>query len=76
MTQAVAWSSELVKAMTEDSTSDDPVPLMDVKSDILRRVLEFCSACCVGRRLGMGGGCCRASASHPPHPPTQPQTTT
>lgn len=38
----VAQMSELVKVLTEDGGTDEPVPLMDVKTAVLAKVLEFC----------------------------------
>jgi S-phase kinase-associated protein 1 len=34
--------SELVKVLTEDAGTDEEVPLMDVKTPVLAKVLEFC----------------------------------
>jgi S-phase kinase-associated protein 1 len=39
----VAHMSELVRTLTEDSGSSEEVPLMDVKSPVLAKVIEFCS---------------------------------
>eukprot|EP00567_Pseudictyota_dubia_P007778 CAMPEP_0197451936 /NCGR_PEP_ID=MMETSP1175-20131217/30601_1 /TAXON_ID=1003142 /ORGANISM="Triceratium dubium, Strain CCMP147" /LENGTH=168 /DNA_ID=CAMNT_0042984813 /DNA_START=150 /DNA_END=656 /DNA_ORIENTATION=+ len=38
----VAQMSELVTTVTEDEGSNDPIPLPDVKSSVLQKVLEFC----------------------------------
>jgi len=38
----VAQMSELVKVLTEDAGTDEEVPLMDVKTPVLAKVLEFC----------------------------------
>eukprot|EP01138_Halocafeteria_seosinensis_P004866 gb/GECG01004976.1/.p1 GENE.gb/GECG01004976.1/~~gb/GECG01004976.1/.p1 ORF type:complete len:156 (+),score=23.84 gb/GECG01004976.1/:1-468(+) len=34
--------SGLVKTMTEDEGNEEEVPLMDVRADVLKKVIEFC----------------------------------
>lgn len=38
----VAQMSELVKTLTDDAGSNEEVPLMDVKTPVLAKVIEFC----------------------------------
>jgi hypothetical protein len=38
----LALMSEMVKTMVEDSTGTEEVPLSDVKSSVLAKVVEFC----------------------------------
>eukprot|EP01084_Bolivina_argentea_P206984 353251_1 len=39
----VAQMSDLVTTVTEDEGSNDEIPLPDVKSNVLNKVLEFCT---------------------------------
>ena len=42
VSRKVGQMSELVKVLTEDADSSDEVPLMDVKTPVLAKVIEFC----------------------------------
>ncbi|EEA07072.1 putative suppressor of kinetochore protein 1 [Cryptosporidium serpentis] len=38
----VATASTLIRNMIEDVGSEDPIPLPNVRSDVLRKVIEYC----------------------------------
>jgi hypothetical protein len=41
--RAVAEKSETIKCSLAETSADSPVPLMNVRSDILEKIVEFCA---------------------------------
>ncbi|KAL2644325.1 hypothetical protein R1flu_011912 [Riccia fluitans] len=42
VTEAVAYECQMVKIMTEDTGTSNPIPLPNVSSKILSKVIEYC----------------------------------